>query len=228
MLSGKLCLVTGGASGIGLSISKLFAKEGAAVCIADINKEIDVVAKQLPNEHKQSHSAFACDVSNSNDVKALFKNIKECYTDFKFPRIVVNSAGITRDKTLLKLSEAEFDKVIDVNLKGTFLVTQAAAAELVAYYKANKDEIDQNKLKTYGSIINIASIVGKRGNLGQANYSASKAGVEGFTKSVSKEIARYNIRCNAILPGFIRTPMTERGIDYFSFLLKGFLFHFDK
>jgi 17beta-estradiol 17-dehydrogenase/3alpha(17beta)-hydroxysteroid dehydrogenase (NAD+) len=220
MLSGKLALVTGGASGIGLAISKVFAREGAAVCVADIQKNIDAVVQQLPNEHKQVHSAYLCDVSKSSDVKSLFKSMKESYPDFRFPRIVVNSAGITRDHSLLKLSEADFDKVIDVNLKGTFLITQAAAAELISNYKINKDKIDESPLETYGSIINIASIVGKRGNLGQTNYSASKAGVEGLTKSVAKEVARYRIRCNAILPGLIKTPMTEKGIKSKSYSLE--------
>ncbi|KAJ0039450.1 hypothetical protein NL108_013552, partial [Boleophthalmus pectinirostris] len=116
---------------------------------------------------------------------------------FQPPSVCVNAAGITQDNFLLSLEEEEFDKVIQVNLKGTFLVTQAVAQALVAC-GASK-----------GSIINMGSIVGKVGNLGQANYSASKAGVEGLTRTAAKELSKFGIRCNCVLPGFITTPMTD-------------------
>ncbi|NWI09031.1 DHB8 dehydrogenase, partial [Crypturellus soui] len=114
------------------------------------------------------------------------------------PGVCVSCAGVTRDAFVLRLAEADFDEVLRVNLKGTFLVTQAVARALVAAGVPG------------GSIVNVGSIVGKVGNLGQANYAASKAGVEGLTRTSAKELAKYGIRCNAVLPGFIATPMTAK------------------
>ncbi|NWI99821.1 DHB8 dehydrogenase, partial [Crypturellus undulatus] len=114
------------------------------------------------------------------------------------PGVCVSCAGVTRDAFMLRLAEADFDEVLRVNLKGTFLVTQAVARALVAAGAPG------------GSIVNVGSIVGKVGNLGQANYAASKAGVEGLTRTSAKELAKYGIRCNAVLPGFIATPMTAK------------------
>merc|ERR1711935_1125022 len=138
--------------------------------------------------------ALVTDVSQSESVKDCFSKVLEKYG--RAPDIIVNSAGITKDVLLLRMKEEDFDKVIDINLKGTFLVTQTAASLM-------KD----NKLQ--GSIVNIASIVGRTGNVGQANYTASKAGVIGFTKTAAKELGRFGIRVNVILPGFIETPMTD-------------------
>jgi NAD(P)-dependent dehydrogenase (short-subunit alcohol dehydrogenase family) len=177
MLKGKLALVTGAASGIGFQIAKLFANEGANLCLVDIQKDLPKVLSQI-NHQEAQHSTHFCDVSNSSEVNNLFASIKEQYPSHKVPTIVVNSAGITRDNTLFRLTEQDWNKVIDVNLKGTFLITQNAAKELVANYP--KDQ----KLISYASIINIASIVGKQGNWGQTNYSASKAGVEGLTVNI--------------------------------------------
>lgn len=204
MLSGKLALVTGGASGIGFRIAQIFANEGAAVVACDLNKNINSILKQLPNE--SSHTTYNCDVSSATEVNKLFEDIKKKYPHHKVPTIIVNSAGITRDNSLLNLTEDDYDEVIKVNLKGTFLVSQAAAKELVANFSSQK----LSEMQTYASIINIGSIVGKLGNFGQANYAASKAGVEGLTKTISRELGKYKIRCNTILPGFIRTPMTEK------------------
>jgi 17beta-estradiol 17-dehydrogenase/3alpha(17beta)-hydroxysteroid dehydrogenase (NAD+) len=203
MLSGKLALVTGGASGIGFQIAKALASEGASLCVVDVNKNIEKTLKQISNNNNQ-HSAYTCDVSSVNDVNKLFETIKQQYSSHKVPSIIVNSAGITRDNVLLKISEQDFDKVLQVNLKGTFLITQAATKELLLNHSK-----ETNSDKSYASIINIGSIVGKLGNIGQSNYSASKAAVEGLTKSVARELGKYKIRCNCILPGFVRTPMTE-------------------
>ncbi|KAK2176338.1 hypothetical protein NP493_668g01059 [Ridgeia piscesae] len=143
----------------------------------------------------QPHAAFGVDVSSSAAVSDLLVNIRQTFSGV--PSIAVNCAGITRDNFLLKLDEASFDEVIAVNLKGTFLLCQAVSRLMV------EDDIQG------GSIINIASIVGKVGNMGQCNYSASKAGVVGFSKTAAKELAKFGIRCNTILPGFIDTPMLD-------------------
>ncbi|XP_030053089.1 (3R)-3-hydroxyacyl-CoA dehydrogenase isoform X3 [Microcaecilia unicolor] len=144
----------------------------------------------------QKHVAFVADISSSESVERLMSQIQSCFS--YPPSISVNSAGITRDEFLLRLTEEAFDTVLKVNLKGTFLITQAVARALVASGTSQ------------GSIINIGSIVGKVGNLGQINYAASKAGVEALTKTAAKELARYGIRCNTVLPGFIDTPMTQK------------------
>ncbi|XP_023315553.1 estradiol 17-beta-dehydrogenase 8 isoform X2 [Trichogramma pretiosum] len=123
------------------------------------------------------------------------------------PSLVVNSAGVTRDNFLLKMSEAEFDEVLGVNLRGTFLVTKCAAQAMI---QAAETEDTQGG---GGSIVNIASIIGKTGNIGQSNYAASKAGVEAFTKSAAAEFGQFGIRVNAVLPGFIETPMTDKVPD---------------
>jgi len=142
---------------------------------------------------KSQHLALPVDVSVGRSVHSLLSDIR--HSCGAVPSIVCNSAGITRDSFLLKMDETSWNTVIDVNLKGTFLVSQTAAAAMV------DAKVQQ------GSIINIASIIGKTGNMGQCNYAASKAGVEAFTRSISKELAKYSIRCNAVLPGFIETPM---------------------
>lgn len=210
MLSNKLAVVTGSSSGIGKAIAKLFAKNGANLCLVDLaNDSLLKVADEIKTENKNSKievSTYICDVSNSNDVTSLFKNIKETHSALKVPNVIVNSAGIVRDQFILKMSEKDFDKVIQVNLKGTFLISQCATRGLVESLLEKQDGLDA---KTYASIINIASVIGKFGNHGQANYAASKAGVEGLTKTFAKEMGKYNIRCNAILPGFITTPMTH-------------------
>lgn len=191
-LAGRLALVTGGGSGIGRAVCKALSSEGARVIAADKNKEgATTTISDLPGPHE--HRALEVDVSNSESVSALFAEIKKSYSSPV--SIVVNCAGILRDSFLMDMSEEAFDDVMKVNLKGTYLVTQAAAREMVASQVPS------------GAIVNISSIVAKTGNMGQCNYAASKAGIVGFTKTVALELARHNIRCNAIMPGFIETPM---------------------
>lgn len=195
LLSGRLCLVTGGGSGIGRAVCQVLAREGARVVVTDLNH---IAAEETKKEleaigGRTDHLSLPVDVSVGRSVQSMISEIRSTFNSA--PSIVVNSAGITRDNFLLKMDENSWNAVLNVNLKGTFLVTQAAAAAMV-----------DSKIP-HSSIINIASIAGKIGNIGQSNYAASKAGVEAFTRSASKELAKYNIRCNAILPGFIETPM---------------------
>ena len=144
--------------------------------------------------NQDGHLSLVTDVSKAESVSESFKQILDKYK--RPPDIIVNSAGITKDGFMLRMKEEDFDKVIDVNLKGTFLVTQAASSLM-------------KEKNVSGSIVNIASVVARTGNIGQANYTASKAGVIGFTKTAAKELGKFNIRVNVILPGFIKTPMTD-------------------
>ena len=144
--------------------------------------------------NQDGHLSIVTDVSKAESVSESFKQILDKYK--RPPDIIVNSAGITKDGFMLRMKEEDFDKVIDVNLKGTFLVTQAASSLM-------------KEKNVSGSIVNIASVVARTGNIGQANYTASKAGVIGFTKTAAKELGKFNIRVNVILPGFIKTPMTD-------------------
>lgn len=207
MLANRLALVTGGASGIGYSIAQLFAKNGAHIALADMSPKVADIASELSKSSKNSKiTAHTLDVSDSSQVNNLFNEINEQHSDHKFPTVVVNSAGIVQDGYMAKMTEENFDKVIRVNLKGTFLVTQAASKALIANYPSF-DGSDPNK--TFASIVNLSSVIGKYGAMGQSNYAASKAGVDGFTKSCSKELGKFKIRCNTIQPGFVQTPMTE-------------------
>lgn len=205
MLAGKLALVTGAASGIGLEVAKLFAQQKASVIAVDLNETVKSLINELNKEDNQTHTAFVVDVSNSEQVNDLFNSIKDAYPLVKAPNVVVNSAGIYTCASFLEMTEAEFDRVIAVNLKGTFLVTQAAARVLVENYQEGIVEDDG----TYASIVNLASIAARHGMEFGSHYSASKAAVEGLTRSIAKELAKYKIRCNAVLPGLIETPMVR-------------------
>lgn len=194
VLKGKVALITGSVRGIGKAISLCFAKAGADVVINYISDKSELEAKNLVEELKQmgvKALAIKADISKSEEAKGL---ITEAIKHFGKLDILVNNAGITKDMLLLRMSEQEFDKVIEVNLKGIFNCTKEASRAM---------------LKAGGSIINMTSVVGINGNAGQSNYAASKAGVIGFTKSVAKEFAGKKLRVNAIAPGFIETDMTH-------------------
>lgn len=190
-LAGKTAIVTGGARGIGLVIARRLATEGASMTIMDILEgEIEKAVQSLKDEGLQAEG-FVADVTSPEQVEAVMKEIvaREKRID-----ILVNNAGITRDGLLIRMKEKDWDLVMNVNLKGTFLCTQKALRYMM---KARS-----------GVILNISSVIGEMGNTGQANYAASKAGIIAFTKSTAKEFAGRNIRANAIAPGFIETEMT--------------------
>jgi len=191
-LNKKVVVVTGSGQGIGKAIALLFADHGANIVITDINQE---TANQTAEEIKTrgvDAIAVASDVSSKDDVNNLFAKAVE-----KWGRVdvLINNAGITMDGLFIRMKEEQLDRVLDINLKGTFLCAQAAANVM--------------RKERSGVIINISSIAAQ-GNPGQANYSASKAGVIGLTKTLAKELAPLGIRCNAIAPGFIHTPMTDK------------------
>ncbi len=189
VLESKVAIITGGASGIGAGIAKKFVEEGAEVNICDV----DVAeAKKTVQEIGGAIQFFQMDISDEEEVK---KTIDHIFSKFSKIDILINNAGITNDKLLLRMTKEDWDRVINVNLTGTFLVTKAVMRYMIK--------------QRYGRIVNIASVVGLIGNAGQANYAASKAGIIAFTKSCAKELAARNITANAIAPGFIQTKMTE-------------------
>ena len=192
-LQDKVAVVTGGARGIGRAIAEAFVKEGASVAIVDAgNPEVaENTAKEL-SAYGTKVKAYLCSVT---DFAAVKETVDAILADFSGIDILVNNAGITRDKLILMMKEEDFDAVLDVNLKGAFCMTRHVAPVMVK--------------KRAGRIINISSISGIMGNAGQANYSASKAGIIGLTKSTARELASRNILCNAIAPGFIETDMTK-------------------
>uniref|UniRef100_A0A3Q3M7X9 (3R)-3-hydroxyacyl-CoA dehydrogenase n=1 Tax=Mastacembelus armatus TaxID=205130 RepID=A0A3Q3M7X9_9TELE len=198
-LISRLTLVTGGGSGIGQAVCQRFASEGASVVVADISQESanETLGRLQGDLRGQSHMAAVVDVSLSF-VAAVDVVLSLQTRYFQPPSVCVNAAGITQDDFLLNMEEEQFDRVIQVNLKGSFLVTQAVAQALVACGAPK------------GSMVTVGSIVGKVGNIGQVNYAASKAGVEGLTRTAAKELSRFGIRCNCVLPGFISTPMTDK------------------
>ncbi|KMQ93734.1 estradiol 17-beta-dehydrogenase 8 [Lasius niger] len=183
----------GAGSGIGREVCRVLAREGANVVAADQN--VKTAQETVATLEGAEHIALNIHVNDRNSVETAFKDVVKQFS--KPPTIIVNSAGITRDNFLAKLSDNDFDDVINVNLKGTFLIMQAAVKAMIEG-NATKDS----------SIINVSSIIATRGNIGQSNYSASKAGVIAMTKSASMEFGQFGIRVNTVLPGFIDTPMT--------------------
>lgn len=190
-LPGKVAIVTGSARGIGKAIAKALAERGADVVISDVDLEGAQVTSQEIAGLGHRSLALPCDVSQRGEVESL---IETTVKELGRLDILVNNAGITRDGLLVRMSEDQWDRVLDINLKGTFLSCQAAAKVMMR--------------QRAGKIINVASITGLIGNAGQANYSASKAGVLALTKTVAKELASRGITVNAVAPGFIATEMT--------------------
>ena len=190
MLNGRVALVTGGMSGIGKAISLKLAEEGADIAIFDIREETNTKREILKKGVKAEY--WEVDVSDLQKVENAVKEVKE-----KMGRIdiLVNNAGITRDGLLVRLKEEDWDRVIEINLKGAFNCSRAC----VRYMMKQKE----------GCIVNIASVIGIIGNAGQVNYAASKGGLIALTKSLAKELAPWGIRVNAVAPGYIKTPMTE-------------------
>ena len=191
-LKDKIALVTGGAQGIGKVVGEDLARQGAHVILGDVNLEGAQASAAEIKDQGGSASAVELNVTDAAGVQKTFDYISK---EFKLIDILVNNAGITRDGLLMRMKEADWDLVLLINLKGSFLCSQQAVKQMM-------------KQKS-GSIVNIASIVGLMGNAGQANYSASKAGLIGLTKTTAREVASRGIRVNAIAPGFIDTAMTQ-------------------
>ena len=198
-LKGKVALVTGAARGIGAAIAKRLAEGGADVAVCDLKAEwCDEAVKTLAACGVKA-KGYGVNVAVSAEVDAC---VKAVLADFGKLDILVNNAGITRDGLLMRMSDEDWDAVLNVNLKGTFLFTRAVSRPMMKNKAADGTQLG-------GSIINIASVVGIMGNAGQANYTASKGGVIALTKTTSKELGSRNIRCNAVAPGFIQSKMTD-------------------
>ncbi|GAB1868859.1 Estradiol 17-beta-dehydrogenase 8 [Camponotus japonicus] len=198
LVDGKLALVTGAGSGIGREVCRVLARDGAIVVATGRN--IKTVQETVATLEGAEHIALNMNVSDRNSVETAFKDVVKQFS--KPPTIIVNSAGIARQMFLIKLDDNTFDDVININLKGTFLVMQTAV----------KTMIEGNATKN-SSIINISSIAARGRYVGFSTYSASKAGVIAMTKSASLEFGQFGIRVNAVLPGFIDTPMTAHISD---------------
>ena len=191
LLAGRTAVVTGGAQGLGLAIAETFIAEGARVILGDLNLEATRAAAAGLGGAEVAR-AVRCDVTSAADVDALVAAALEAFGGLD---VMVTNAGITRDATMRKMTEDQFDEVIAVHLKGTWNGTRAAAAVM--------------REQGSGAIINMSSISGKVGLIGQTNYSAAKAGIIGLTKAAAKELAHQGVRVNAIQPGLIRSAMTE-------------------
>ena len=189
-LTNKVAIITGGSRGIGKGIVYQYAKEGAKVVFSYRSSEDE--ANAIVADLADNVIAVKSDASKMEDAQNL---IQKALDEFERIDILVNNAGITQDNLMLRMTEEQWDKVIDVNLKSVFTLTKCVLRTMLK--------------QRSGSIINMSSVVGVFGNAGQANYAASKAGIIGFTKSIAKEVGSRGIRCNAVTPGFIQTEMTE-------------------
>jgi len=189
----KVALITGASGGIGGAIATKFNESKAKLALNDITSREEKLKELVKGLEKNGGMAkyFLADVSNFEEVQNMIDRIKK---EFGKIDILINNAGITKDRTLAKMTKEEWQKVIDVDLTGVFNCAKAALSLIV---------------QSQGKIINISSLVGQRGNFGQTNYAAAKAGIIGFTKSLSKELGRFGITVNAVAPGFIETPLTE-------------------
>lgn len=191
-LKDKVAIITGSAQGIGYATAELFAAEGAKVVVVDVNAELAQKSAAALDQGKGVAVGFGCDVTKYDQVEAVVKAVMDKWGKID---ILVNNAGITKDNLMMRMSEADWDLVLNVNLKGPFNFTKACIKPMM---KAH-----------YGRIVNIASIVGEEGNAGQANYAASKGGLIAMTKSVAREFASRQITANCVAPGFIHTRMTD-------------------
>ncbi len=194
LLQNKTALITGASRGIGRGIAIEFAKQGANIAFT-YNASVDA-ANDLEKELESFGGKAKGYQSNAADFDAAQELAKNVLDEFGSIDVLINNAGITKDNLLMRISEEDFDKVIEVNLKSVFNLTKAVIRPMMK--------------QRAGSIINMSSVVGLKGNAGQANYAASKAGILGFTKSIALELGSRNIRCNAIAPGFIETEMTDK------------------
>ncbi|MEO3783733.1 3-oxoacyl-ACP reductase FabG [Actinocorallia sp. B10E7] len=192
LLEGRSAIITGAAQGIGLAIAKVFAGAGARLVVADIDEKAAAEAVKELAASGATALAVRCDVTHEDDVEAM---VQACATEFGSVDVLVNNAGITRDATLRKMTAEQFRQVMDVHLFGTWLGMKYASLKM--------------REQGGGSIVNISSISGKVGLVGQTNYSAAKAGIVGMTKAGAKELAHLGVRVNAIQPGLVRTAMTE-------------------
>ena len=193
LLEGKTVIITGASRGIGKGIAEVFASQGAN--IAFTYRSSDEKAKALEEELSANGCKAKGYKSDASDFDAAQKLATDVMEEFGSIDVLVNNAGITKDGLLMRMSEDDFDRVMDINMKSVFNMTKAVLRPMLKQRK--------------GSIINMSSVVGVKGNAGQANYSASKAAINGFTKSTALELGSRNIRCNSIAPGFIETEMTE-------------------
>ena len=194
-LKNKTAIVTGGSKGIGKGIVEKLAESGCNVAFTYLSSEESAKEiEKLSDKYNVKIKKYQSDASDFDQSSKLIENILD---DFDSYDILINNAGITKDNLLLRMDEDSWKKVIDINLNSCFNLTKCARREFMK--------------KKEGVIINISSIVGVKGNAGQSNYSASKAGINGFTKSIALELGSRNIRCNAIAPGFIETDMTNKG-----------------
>jgi len=192
-LKDKIAIITGASRGIGREIAVLFASEGAKLVLTGRNPEaLTAVAKEIYEIGREEPLVFQLDVQDSAKVEEL---VDKTLDKYKRVDILVNNAGVTRDGLFVRMTDADWDEVLDTNLKGTFLCMRAVSKAMMK--------------QRYGKIINMASVIGLIGNAGQANYAASKAGIIALTKSVAKELGSRNVMVNAIAPGFIDTEMTQ-------------------